>query len=40
MLNHFPRDFLPVDKRLQQPTYIVSDVFRAVDLIFEKQNFV
>ena len=39
ILNHFPRDFIPVDKLLQEPNFIARDVLTAVDVIFDEENF-
>lgn len=38
-LNHSPRDFLPVEEGLREPTFYVPDVFRAVELVFERERF-
>jgi hypothetical protein len=38
-LNHFPRDFLPVDPELQEPSKVAADVHGAVSWIFEREGF-
>ncbi len=37
--DHSPRDFLPVEEKFQQPTYVVNNVLDAVDLIFSCEKF-
>jgi len=39
-LNHPPRDFLPVEEGLREPTFTVPDVLRAVELVFQREKFV
>ena len=39
VLNHSPRDFLPVEKSFQEPSMVVPHVMQAVDAIFDKENF-
>jgi hypothetical protein len=39
MLDHSPRDFLPVEEKLRAPKYTVEDVLSAVDLIFRIEGF-
>ncbi|CAG0898345.1 unnamed protein product [Cyprideis torosa] len=36
---HSPRDFLPVEGSLREPDFIAEDVYKAIDLIFEKEDF-
>jgi len=38
-LDHSPRDFLPVESSYQEPTFCTPDVLKAVDLIFERENY-
>jgi hypothetical protein len=38
-LNHSPRDFLPVEEGLREPAFYVPDVYRAVELVFERERF-
>jgi len=38
-LDHSPRDFLPVEDGLEEPTHVVTNVLEAVDLVFSKENF-
>jgi len=38
-LNHSPRDFLPIEEGLREPTYYVPDVLQAVDLVLQKEQF-
>ena len=37
-LEHSPRDFLPVEKSYQEPTLTTSNVLKAVQTIFRKEN--
>ncbi|XP_022249060.1 haloacid dehalogenase-like hydrolase domain-containing 5 [Limulus polyphemus] len=37
--DHSPRDFLPAEAALKEPTYKVEDVLSAVNLIFNEENF-
>ena len=40
ILNHSPRDFLPInDTQILEPTIIVPDVANAVETIFEREDF-
>lgn len=39
MLDHSPRDFLPVEEKLRAPKFTVQNVANAVDLIFHKEGF-
>ncbi|XP_069693063.1 haloacid dehalogenase-like hydrolase domain-containing 5 [Periplaneta americana] len=39
MLDHSPRDFLPVEEKLRAPKYTVENVSKAIDLIFHKEGF-
>jgi len=40
ILNHSPRDFLPVhDTQILDPTMIVPDVAKAVEAIFKREGF-
>lgn len=39
LLEHCPRDFLPVNAKLQLPSMTVPCVLHALDTIFEKENF-
>jgi hypothetical protein len=39
MLDHSPRDFLPVEEKLRAPKFTVKNVANAVDLIFYKEGF-
>ena len=40
ILNHSPRDFLPLnDSQILEPTIIVPDVATAVETIFEREAF-
>jgi hypothetical protein len=39
MLDHSPRDFLPVEEKLRAPKYTVENVLNAVDLIFRIEGF-
>jgi len=38
-LNHSPRDFLPIEEGLREPTYYVPDVLHAVELVLQKEQF-
>ncbi|CAG2053428.1 unnamed protein product [Timema podura] len=38
-LNHSPRDFLPVEEKLCLPNFIVDNVSKAIDLVFEIERF-
>lgn len=38
-LNHSPRDFLPIEEGLREPTYYVPDVLQAVNLVLQKEQF-
>lgn len=38
-LNHSPRDFLPAEDFYQEPTFVVTNVLEAVNLIFRQENF-
>ncbi|KAK7862641.1 hypothetical protein R5R35_002070 [Gryllus longicercus] len=37
--DHSPRDFLPVEEKLREPEYTVENVSKAIDLIFNIENF-
>ena len=39
-LNHSPRDFLPIEKKDQEPTMLVQHVLEAVNSIFQRENFI
>ena len=39
LLDHSPRDFLPVEDKLCFPKFTAENVAKAVDLIFQKENF-
>ncbi|KAG1669289.1 Haloacid dehalogenase-like hydrolase domain-containing 5 [Nymphon striatum] len=39
MCDHSPRDFLPMEENLKMPSYIVDNVFTAVNHIFVKETF-
>ncbi|KDR13978.1 haloacid dehalogenase-like hydrolase domain-containing 5 isoform X1 [Zootermopsis nevadensis] len=39
MLDHSPRDFLPVEEKLRAPKFTVENVSNAIDLIFHKEGF-
>jgi hypothetical protein len=39
MLDHSPRDFLPVEEKLRAPKFTVENVSNAIDLIFYKEGF-
>jgi hypothetical protein len=39
MLDHSPRDFLPVEEKLRAPKYTVENVLNAVDLVFRIEGF-
>lgn len=36
---HTPRDFLPVEVGLKEPTFRVDNILSAVDLIFDREGF-
>ncbi|CAG0919402.1 unnamed protein product [Notodromas monacha] len=36
---HSPRDFLPVEESLRQPNFVSENVYRAVELVFEREKF-
>ncbi|CAL8129694.1 unnamed protein product [Orchesella dallaii] len=38
LLDHSPRDFLPVEEKLRQPNYCVGNVLHAVEHIFQQEN--
>ncbi|KAF4533280.1 hypothetical protein B566_EDAN010515 [Ephemera danica] len=38
-LDHSPRDFLPVEEKLREPNFTVQNVSKAIDLIFEEEQF-
>ena len=38
-LNHSPRDFLPVEDRYLEPTFTCSDVAKAIETIFNEEEF-
>lgn len=37
--DHCPRDFLPVEEKLKEPTYVADNVKDAVSLIFDREGF-
>ncbi|TRY63500.1 hypothetical protein TCAL_00409 [Tigriopus californicus] len=37
--NHSPRDFLPVEEKLLEPSFLVPNVSDAVDLILQREDF-
>ncbi|KAJ9593025.1 hypothetical protein L9F63_015310, partial [Diploptera punctata] len=39
MLDHSPRDFLPVEEKLRFPKFTVENVAKAVDLVLQKEKF-
>ncbi|RXG56406.1 Cat eye syndrome critical region protein 5 [Armadillidium vulgare] len=39
VLEHSPRDFLPVEAKLQEPSITVGCVYEAIDTIFRRENF-
>jgi len=39
LLDHSPRDFLPVEEKLREPTYTTPNVLQAINLIFEQEEF-
>lgn len=39
IIDHCPRDFLPVEEGLCKPAFIVNDVGCAIDLAFKEENF-
>lgn len=39
IIEHCPRDFLPVEEGLCKPAFIVNDVGCAIDLAFKEENF-
>jgi hypothetical protein len=39
MLDHSPRDFLPIEEKLRAPKFTVKDVATAIDLIFHTEGF-
>jgi len=39
LLDHSPRDFLPIEEKLREPNFIVANVLHAVSSIFQQENF-
>lgn len=39
LLEHSPRDFLPVESKLQEPSLRVKCVLEAITTIFQRENF-
>ncbi|KAK7069856.1 Haloacid dehalogenase-like hydrolase domain-containing 5 [Halocaridina rubra] len=39
LLEHSPRDFLPVESKLQEPSLTVTCVLEAINTIFKRENF-
>lgn len=39
LLDHSPRDFLPVEEKLREPNFTVKNVSKAIDLVFEQESF-
>ena len=39
LLDHTPRDFLPVEEKLREPNFTVQNVSKAIDLIFQQESF-
>jgi len=39
LLDHTPRDFLPIEEKLREPNIIVANVLHAVTNIFKQENF-
>ena len=39
-LKHSPRDFLPANESLKNPTEIAPNVLKAVEAVFEKEDFI
>ncbi|GAB6029169.1 hypothetical protein CHUAL_004945 [Chamberlinius hualienensis] len=37
--DHTPRDFLPVEEKLKEPSYVAENVDQAINLIFERERF-
>lgn len=36
---HSPRDFLPVEEKLKEPSYVTENVNHAIELVFEREGF-
>ncbi|KAK3931091.1 Haloacid dehalogenase-like hydrolase domain-containing 5 [Frankliniella fusca] len=39
LLDHTPRDFLPVEEKLREPNFTVPNVCKAIDLVFEQESY-
>lgn len=39
LLDHTPRDFLPVEEKLREPNFTVENVSKAIDLVFQLESF-
>ncbi|CAG7837229.1 unnamed protein product [Allacma fusca] len=39
LLDHSPRDFLPVEEKLREPDYTTSNVLQAINLIYKKESY-